>query len=251
FKFGYAQDGKTMALNYKITNGLGYDIMLGANATAITVENIGKLGRNSYTGYCYPNLTILKQGATISCTVMILGNDAIPTANRKAEFTLTFTYGNCNAAPGYSTNHDCTGAPNHTVSGQIRAQLEPNVTKLYGCGAGVCDYVLGENSTACCFDCPVANLAFKTNASSSRSGIDPIEVNVTATYMDGTPAADATVSFDANSTGRQFIPPSGITNSTDQITTIYKGSMIGPRPATVAIIVTTCRKKANVTVTAQ
>jgi hypothetical protein len=251
YKFGYAQDGTTMALNYKLTNGLGYDIVMGKNSAVITVENVGKSGRNVYTGDCTSNENPIRQGDNISCTVFIPDKDVIPTGGRKIDFKVAITYGNCNAVANYTKTGDCTGAPNYTVSGWVRTQLEANSTKLYGCGSGVCDYALGENSTACCFDCPVANLAFKTNASSFRSGVDLIQVNVTATYADGTPANDATVSFTANDTARLFTPNSGLTNSTGQITTIYRGTVIGSRPATVAIIASTCAITANVTVTAQ
>ncbi len=226
FKFGYAPDGKTMALNYKLINGLGYDIWIDANAATATVENVGRLGRNNYTGYCYPNLTIVRQGDAISCTVMILGNDTIPTGNRKSEFTLTFTYSDCNAIPGYSTNHDCTGAPNHTVSGQIRAQLEPNVTKLYGCGGRVCDYILGENPTNCCADCPVSTLILKVP--SSGSPFTEIDVNVTAKYADGSPASGATVKFtDTPNTGMFAPSTSEITNSTGEASVKYITNSIG------------------------
>jgi hypothetical protein len=183
---------------------------------------------------------------------LIPDSEVIPTANRKCEFKVAVTYGNCNAVPNYTQTGNCAGAPNYTVSGWVRTQLESNTTALYGCGSGVCDYMLGENSTACCFDCPVANLAFKTSASSFRSG-ESIEVNVTAKYMDGTPAANATMVFSANATlGNVFTPANRLTNETGGITVNYKGTMFPPPPlggSPVVIVASTCGKKANVTVT--
>ncbi|NYZ78645.1 hypothetical protein H0N99_00695 [Candidatus Micrarchaeota archaeon] len=247
FKFGYGEDGKTMTLNYKLTNGLGYDIWIGTNATVLTAENIGKLGKNNYAGNCTSILNPVRQGDPISCTIMIPDNDVVPTGNRKNEFKLSFTYGNCNVVPNYSQTHNCAGAPNYTVSGQIRAQLESNLTKLYGCGSGVCDYLLGENPDNCCFDCHVASLQVAANPTTfPNMGITA--VNVTARYLDGTPAANATVSFSDNATVHgSFTPQNGVTNATGQTNTVYTASWT-PVSRNISITASTCGRITNVTV---
>jgi hypothetical protein len=253
FKFGYAQDGTTMALNYKLTNGLGYDIVFGTNAAVLTVENVGKLGRNNYTGNCTSTESPVRQGDKISCTILIPDKDVIPTGSRKVDFKVAVTYGNCNVAPNYTKNGDCAGAPNYTVSGLIRTPLETNVTALYGCGSGVCDYALGEDPSKCCPDCPISNLIAVANPSSVPNG-DPVRVDVTATYGDGSPTPNATITFSANATPpfNVFSPAQGLTNATGQVSTVYKGKMIPfTVPVNISINVTSpCGGKTlNVTVT--
>jgi hypothetical protein len=221
FKFGYLDDGQTMALNFKITNGFGYDILIKPNATMLTVENVGKLGRNTYAGNCTSQSNPVREGDTLSCTIPIPDKDVIPTASRKNDFIVNFTYASCNAAPNYMSNGDCTGAPVYTVSGSIRAQLESNATRLHGCGDEVCDYGIGENPSNCCPDCPVGGL---TVSAQSGDVLQQLQINATALYPGGMPAANATVNFTANVTGT-FNPPSGsnTTNASGFTTASYMG----------------------------
>jgi hypothetical protein len=253
FKFGYMPDGKITALNFKLTNGLGYDIAFDGNAVVLTAENVGKLGENNYTGNCSgpPSSSIIRQGDSISCTVVIPDTDVVPSTGKRISFKLAVTYRNCNAAPNYvaSGKIDCGGAPSYTVRGMIRTQLEPATTKLYGCGDKACDYIFGENPDNCCYDCPVATLVVIANPTSIPQ-FSSADVNVTARYGDGKPAANATINFTANVTPvGLFLPWQNRTNASGETGTIY-GPM-QPSGTYILVIANACGKTSNVTVQVQ
>ncbi len=130
YKFGYTPDGK-MALTFNLTNGLGYDIMLGSNSTVLTVENIGKPGRNQYNTTCLPSASVIRQGDPISCTVTIPDNESVPRVGKSLDLKVGFTYGNCNALPNYIKDGNCTGAPQYSVGGNIRTPMEYISIQLY------------------------------------------------------------------------------------------------------------------------
>jgi hypothetical protein len=215
FKFGSTQDGRAMALSFKLVNGLGYDIKLDPNSTVLLVENIGKLGRNQYNTTCRSKGAIIKQGDPISCNVIIPDNESVPLVGRSLDFKVEFTYGNCNALPNYAKDGNCTGAPQYTVSGSIRTLMELNNIQLYSCGDEICDYSLGENPTNCCADCSVAYLNFTANPSQVDQ-YTLTDLKVGAVYPDGTPASNATVYFSKSggwSTSDALISGNDTTNS--------------------------------------
>ena len=194
YRFGYAPDGKSMVLVYRIVNGLGYDILFPANSTTLEAESVGKVGKMRYNGTCYPIAYPIKAGTPLSCIIFISDSEVIPDIGKNLDFKITIRYRNCNAIPDYAKTGNCTGAPEYTVSGSIRTPMESAVPSLYACGDGICDYPLGENPTNCCLDCPVSHL----DLTADPNPVDQwalTKLTATARYVDGSPAANATVMF--------------------------------------------------------
>jgi len=252
FRFGYAPDAKSMVLVYRIVNGLGYDILFPDNSVSLYVENIGKSGKKEYRGNCYPTASPIKPGTVLSCLVFIPDMEIVPSTGKNLDFRLAIRYRNCNALQNYTKTGSCTGAPEYTVSGAIRTQMEPPSATLYACGDDVCDYVLGENPTNCCHDCPVSRLEL-------RADPNPVEQYVftkliaNAKYADGTSAANATVIFDrvGGLTTYDFLPTnSNITNSTGDAVASYSHVLSDPNLEyeIVVLNISTCGPHANATV---
>lgn len=195
YRFGYTPDGKSMVLVYRVVNGLGYDIQFPQDAVTVSVENIGVAGKKEYNGTCYPVSYSIKPGTPLSCIVFINDTEVVPPIGKNLDFKLSIRYRNCNALADYVKTGNCTNAPEYTLSGVIRTPMEPSTPSLYACGDEVCDYVLGENPTNCCNDCPVGRLTLTADPNPVDQFFDT-QLIATAFYPDGTPAKGATVMFD-------------------------------------------------------
>ena len=246
YKFGFMPDGKTMTLLYKVVNGMGYDIYFSNSSVSLTVDNIGKAGKNVYKGSCYPNSVPIRPGNPISCIVMISDSDVVPAIGKNLDFSLSMKYRNCEASEGYKTNRNCSTAPEYTIGGAIRAQLEPKGAGLFGCGDEICEYVLGENPDNCCGDCPVYNLTLEADPTQvGTNGITTLTAH--ATYPDGTAAADATILFNKTEFDPEddFLEPfSDITNASGYATSLFGSNLTGLKTLTA----TTCGASASANV---
>ncbi|QLJ52452.1 MAG: hypothetical protein Sv326_0277 [Candidatus Fermentimicrarchaeum limneticum] len=254
YRFGYAPNGASMVLVYRIVNGLGYDILFPANSTTLEVENIGKIGKTQYNGTCYPIAYPIKAGTPLSCVIFIPDNDVIPDIGKNLDFRLTIRYRNCNAIPGYAKTGNCTGAPEYTVSGGIRTPMEPAVPTLYACGDGICDYVLGENPTNCCPDCPVSRLTLTADPNPVEQCQDT-KLIATAFYPDGMFAEGATVIFDRTDGFKDtdlliaddLAANSSVTNSSGEAKATYSSRVEGQ----VVLNASTCGPNATAIVVVQ
>ncbi|MCX6776325.1 MAG: hypothetical protein NT130_05770 [Candidatus Micrarchaeota archaeon] len=246
YKFGFMPDGKTMTLLYKVVNGVGYDIYFSNSSVSLTVDNIGKAGKNVYNGTCYPNSVPIRPGNPISCIVMISDTDVVPAVGKNLDFSLSMKYRNCEASESYKINRNCSTAPEYTIGGAIRAQLEPKGASLFGCGDEICEYVLGENPDNCCGDCPVYNLTLEVDPTQvGTNGITTLTAH--ATYPDGTAAADATILFNKsqfNPDDDYLEPFSDITNASGYATSYFSSNATGLKNLTA----TTCGASASVNV---
>jgi hypothetical protein len=227
FRFGYAPDGKSMVLVYRIVNGLGYDILLPDSSVSLYVENIGKSGKKEYRGNCYPTAYPIKPGTVLSCLVFIPDMEIVPGIGKNLDFRLAIRYRNCNALQNYTKTGSCTGAPEYTVSGAIRTQMEPPSATLYACGDEACDYMLGENPTNCCDDCPVEYLNLTADPNPVNTSMFTT-LTATAQYADTSFAVGANVTFDkvGGLSDMDYLDPnSSITNATGNAVSTY-GSLV-------------------------
>lgn len=234
YRFGYAPDGRSMVLVYRIVNGLGYDVVFSNNSVTLYGENIGRVGKVEYNGTCYPTEYPIKPGTPLSCIVFINDTEAVPFIGKNLDFKISMRYRNCNAVPDYAKTGNCTGAPQYTVSGVIRTQMEPAAPSLYACGDEICDYVLGENPTNCCNDCPVSRLTLTANPNPVDQFFDT-QLTATAFYPDGTRAEGATVMFDRTDGWREtdlliaedIRANTSVTNSSGEAVANYSSQIAG------------------------
>ncbi|MEM3556211.1 MAG: Ig-like domain-containing protein [Candidatus Micrarchaeia archaeon] len=254
YRFGYTPDGQRMVLVYRVVNGLGYDIQFSNDAVTLYVENVGKFGKREYNGTCYPISYSIKPGTPLSCIVFIDDSEVVPSIGKNLEFKLSIRYRNCNALPDYPKTGNCTGAPEYTVTGVIRTQMEPPAPSLYACGDEICDYVLGENPTNCCNDCPVERLTLTANPNPVEQFWDT-QLTATAFYPDGTFAEGATVTFDRTDGWKDTdlltiadpVRNTSITNSSGQAIAYYSSQVAGD----VILNASTCGPNATAKVVVQ
>ncbi|MEM3556213.1 MAG: hypothetical protein QXF56_05835 [Candidatus Micrarchaeia archaeon] len=228
YRFGYTPDGQRMVLVYRVVNGLGYDIQFSNDAVTLYVENVGKFGKREYNGTCYPISYSIKPGTPLSCIVFIDDSEVVPSIGKNLEFKLSIRYRNCNALPDYPKTGNCTGAPEYTVTGVIRTQMEPPAPSLYACGDEVCDYVLGENPTNCCNDCPVERLTLTADPNPVEQ-YNTTTLIATALYNTGVAAEGATVFFDKVDFNESdwIEPASNITNASGVTISKYNSQAAG------------------------
>ncbi|MDD5318107.1 MAG: carboxypeptidase regulatory-like domain-containing protein, partial [Candidatus ainarchaeum sp.] len=143
-------------------NNLGFDIGFDDNAVAVTAENLGLAGKNTYAGDCYSsnpaNPPIVEDGRNYTCMVVIGYTQRVPQPGDVESLQIVFNYKNCGADPSYPSTKNCNTqrVVSHSSAGSIYARVESlagsSLETLF-CGNGVCDTPLGETAGSCSADC--------------------------------------------------------------------------------------------------